>query len=43
MRALEPEDKSDLSSRAEQRYIDEKAKKVTQALCEYVFPAMDLD
>ena len=29
VRALEPEDKSDLSSRAEQRYIDKKAKKVT--------------
>jgi hypothetical protein len=43
MRALESEDKSDLSSRSEQRYIDSKAKKVTQALCEYVFPAMDLD
>jgi hypothetical protein len=43
MRALEPEDKSDISSRSEQRYIDNKAKKVTQALCEYVFPAMNLD
>ena len=43
MRALEPEDKSDASSRSEQRYIDRKAKKVTQALCEYIFPAMDLD
>jgi hypothetical protein len=43
MRALKPEDKSDVSSRSEQRYIDEKAKKVTQALCEYVFPMMDLD
>jgi hypothetical protein len=43
LRALEPEDKSDVSSRSEQRYIDTKAKKVTQALCEYVFPAMDLD
>jgi hypothetical protein len=43
LRALEPEDKSDVSSRSEQRYIDKKAKKVTQALCEYVFPAMNLD
>lgn len=43
MRALEPEDKSDLSNRSEQRYINNKAKKVTQALCEYVFPVMDLD
>jgi hypothetical protein len=43
MRALEPDDKSDVSSRTEQRYIDKKAKKVTQALCEYVFPAMQLD
>jgi hypothetical protein len=43
MRALEPADKSDISSRSEQRYIDKKAKKVTQAFCEYVFPAMDLD
>jgi|AntDeeMinimDraft_5_1070356.scaffolds.fasta_scaffold04185_2 hypothetical protein len=43
LRALEPEDKTDLSSRSEQRYIDSKAKKVTQALCEYVLPAMDLD
>jgi len=43
MRALEPEDKSDFSSRSEQRYIESKAKKVTQALCEYVSPAMDLD
>src|SRR5699024_8545885 len=43
MRSLEPEDKSDLPSRSEQRYIDNKAKKVTQALCEYVFPAMDFD
>ena len=43
LRALEPQDKSDVSSRSEQRYIDDKAKKVTQALCEYVFPVMDLD
>jgi hypothetical protein len=43
LRALEPEDKSDVSSRTEQRYIDNKAKKITQALCEYVFPAMQLD
>lgn len=43
LRALEPEDKSDVSSRTEQRYIETKAKKVTQALCEYVFPAMQLD
>jgi hypothetical protein len=43
LRALKPEDKSDISSRSEQRYIDKKAKKVTQALCEYAFPAMDLD
>src|SRR6056297_1891053 len=43
MRALKPEDKSDVSSRSEQRYIDSKAKKVTQVLCEYIFPAMDLD
>lgn len=42
-RALEPEDKSDVFSWSEQRYIDKKAKKVTQALCEYVFPAMDLN
>jgi hypothetical protein len=43
LRALEPEDKSDISNRSEQRYIDSKAKKVTQALCEYIFPAMNLD
>ena len=43
LRALEPEDKTDVSSRSEQRYIDDKAKKVAQALCEYVFPAMDLN
>jgi hypothetical protein len=43
LRTLEPEDKRDVSSRSEQRYIDDKAKKVTQALCEYVFPAMDLN
>jgi hypothetical protein len=43
LHALEPEDKSDVSSRTEQRYIDNKAKTITQALCEYVFPAMDLD
>jgi hypothetical protein len=43
LRELESEDKSNVSSRSEQRYIDNKAKKVTQALCEYIFPAMDLN
>lgn len=43
LRALELGDKSDVPSRSEQRYIDETAKIVTQALCEYVVPAMDLN
>ncbi|SDK11118.1 IS4 transposase [Halovenus aranensis] len=43
MRALEPTDKSDCSNRSEQRYITEKAKDVTNALCQIVFPAIDLD
>ena len=43
MRTLEPTDKSDCSNRSEQRYITEKAKDVTDALCQIVFPAIDLD
>ncbi|MXV61871.1 transposase [Natronorubrum sp. JWXQ-INN-674] len=43
MRALEPEDKSDLSNRSEQRYVTGKAKDVTEALCQIVFPAIDLE
>jgi len=43
MRALEPTDKSDCSNRSEQRYISEKAKDVTDALCQIVFPTIDLD
>lgn len=43
LRALEPEDKSDVSNRSEQRYVTGKAKDVTEALCQIVFPAIDLD
>ena len=43
LRALHPEDKSDLSNRSEQRYVTGKAKDVTEALCQIVFPAIDLD
>ncbi len=43
MRALEPTDKSDCSNRSQQRYITKKAKNVTDALCQIVFPAIDLD
>ena len=43
MRALEPTDKSDCSNRSQQRYIIKKAKDVTDALCQIVFPVIDLD
>ena len=43
MRALEPTERSDCSNRSERRYITEKAKDVTDALCQIVFPAIDLD
>jgi Transposase DDE domain. len=43
MRALKPTDKTDCSNRTERRYITEKAKDVTDALCQIVFPAIDLD
>jgi hypothetical protein len=43
MRALELTDKSDCSNRSQQRYIIEKAKDVTDILCQIVFPAIDLD
>ncbi|MDQ2056434.1 transposase [Halobellus sp. H-GB7] len=43
LRALTPEDKSGLSNRSEQRYVTGKAKDVTEALCQIVFPAIDLD
>ncbi len=33
LRALDPEEKSDLSTRSEQRYVTGKAKDVTEALC----------
>jgi len=43
MCALEPTDKSDCSNRSERRYITEKARDVTDALCQIVFPAIDLN
>jgi len=43
MRALEPTEKSDCSKRSERRYVTQKAKDVTDALCQIVFPAIDLD
>jgi hypothetical protein len=43
MRALEPTDKTDCSNRTERRYVTEKIKDVTDALCQIVFPAIDLD
>mgnify|MGYP002761188091 FL=1 len=43
MRALKPTDKTDCSNRTERRYVTEKAKDVTDALCQIVFPAIDLD
>jgi len=43
MRALEPTEKSDCSNRSERRYVTQKAKDVTDALCQIVFPAIDLD
>lgn len=42
MRALAPEDKSDVSTRTEQRHIHDKATEITQALCDFVFPMVDL-
>ena len=43
MRALKPTDKTDCSNRTERRYVTEKIKDVTDALCQIVFPAIDLD
>ncbi len=43
LRALDPEEKSDSSTRSEQRYVTRKAKDVTEAPCQLVFPAIDLD
>ena len=43
MRALEPTDKTDCSNRTERRYVTEKIKDVTDALCQIVFPAIDFD
>jgi len=43
MRALKPTEKSECSNRSERRYVTEKAKDVTDALCQIVFPAVDLD
>ena len=43
MRALEATDKTDCSNRTERRYVIEKIKGVTDALCQIVFPAIDLD
>jgi len=41
MRALKPTERSDCSSRSKQRYISEKAKDVTDTLCQIAFPAID--
>jgi len=43
MRAFEPTDKSDCSNRSEHRYITERTKDVTDALCQIFFPAIDFD
>lgn len=43
MRAREPTEKNDCSNRMERSYITEKAKDVTDALFQVVFPAIDLD
>jgi hypothetical protein len=43
MRAFGPTDKTDCSNRTERRYVTEKAKDVTDALCQIVFPAIDPD
>ena len=43
MRALRPTDKSDCSKCSQRRYVTEKAKDLTDALCQIVFPAIDLD
>ena len=40
MRALKPTERTDCSNRSKQRYISEKAKDVTDALCQIVFPAI---
>ncbi len=42
MRALKPTDRTDCSNRSKRRYISEKAKDVTDALCQITFPAIDL-
>jgi hypothetical protein len=42
-RALKLTDKSDYSNRSKHRYVTEKAKDATDALCRIVFPAIDLD
>lgn len=41
LRALTSEDKIDVSSRSEQRYITGKAKEVTEALCQIMFQAIE--
>jgi hypothetical protein len=41
--ALEATDKTDCSNRTERRYVTEKIKNVTDALCQIVFPTTDLD
>ena len=43
MCALKPIDKTDCSNRTERRYVTEKIKNVTDALCQIVFPTIDLD
>ncbi len=43
MRALKPTQNSDCLSRSEQRYISKKVKDLTDALCQIVFLAIDLD
>jgi hypothetical protein len=43
MRELESTDKSDYSNRSQQHYITEKVKNVTDALCQIMFPAIELD
>jgi hypothetical protein len=41
--AIEPEEKSDVSDRTEDRFINRKAKEVTEEMQRLVFPAFDFD
>jgi hypothetical protein len=43
LNAIEPEDKDDVSNRTENRFINRRAKEVTEEMQQLVFPAFDFD